>query len=103
MISEAIQTQKGGEFKFLLHLMLCDVIFHYNSASILLTSVKNYLTHICLTEMTHYTVCMKRVGWLLKGHKLQSIAVLRYLRKYAKKIKIVTLIVTLRTMTGIEE
>lgn len=59
--------------------MLCDVIFHCTSASILLTSVTAYLAHISLTEMTHYTVSMKHVGWLLKGQKPQSIAVLRYL------------------------
>lgn len=77
--SEVIQAWKADEFKFLLHLMLCDVIFHCSSASILLTWVKTYLAHISLTEMTHYTVSMKHVGWLLKGKKPQSMAVLRYL------------------------
>lgn len=58
--------------------MLCDVIFRCTLASILLTSVKTYLAHISLTEMTDYTVSMKHVRWL-KGQKPQSIAVLRYL------------------------
>lgn len=82
LFQKSFKHEKAGKFLFPLHLRLCNDIFQCTSASIYLASVKTYQNHLSPTKITHYTVSLKHVGWLLKGQKPQSIAVLRILGNF---------------------
>lgn len=82
LFQKSFKHEKADKFLFPLHLSLCNAIFQCTSASIHPASVKTYQNHLSPTKMTHYTVSLKHVGWLLKGQKLQSIGVFRILGNF---------------------